>query len=189
MTSVLVACVGNIFKSDDGFGVEVAAELARRELPDEVRVVDFGIRSVHLVYELLAGYDVLVLVDTVAQQEGPPGSLYLIEPFETPRPSAPQEPPGAPASYDEDPLPEVMLDAHDLSPGGVMALVPTLGGQVDRILVVGVQPLTLDDGIGLSEPVRAAVGPAADMVARTVDRELGHLHSETAVCMPREVER
>ena len=85
MTSVLVACVGNIFKSDDGFGVEVAAELARRELPDEVRVVDFGIRSVHLVYELLAGYDVLVLVDTVAQQEGPPGSLYLIEPFETPR--------------------------------------------------------------------------------------------------------
>ena len=68
-----------------------------------------------------------------------------------------------------------MLDAHDLSPGGVMALVPTLGGQVERILVVGVQPLTLDDGIGLSEPVRAAVGPAADMVVRTVDRELGRL--------------
>ncbi len=50
MTSVLVACVGNIFKSDDGFGVEVAAVLARRELSEEVRVVDFGIRSVHLVY-------------------------------------------------------------------------------------------------------------------------------------------
>ena len=102
----------------------------------EVRVVDFGIRSVHLVYELLSGYDVLVLVDTVAHQEGPPGSLYLIEP-DVP-----------PASYDKDPLPEVMLDAHDLSPGGVMALVPTLGGQVDRILVVGVQPVTLEDGIG-----------------------------------------
>ena len=178
MTSVLVACVGNIFKSDDGFGVEVAAVLARRELPDEVRLVDFGIRSVHLVYELLAGYDVLVLVDTVAQQEGPPGSLYLIEP------NIPA------ASYDEDPLPEVMLDAHDLSPGGVMALVPTLGGQVDRILVVGVQPLTLDDGIGLSEPVRAAVGPAADMVARTVDRELGRLlRAGAASSAQREVER
>ena len=80
MTSVLVACVGNIFKSDDGFGVEVAARLARRDLPEEVRVVDFGIRSVHLVYELLYGYDVLVLVDTVAHQEGPPGSLFVIEP-------------------------------------------------------------------------------------------------------------
>ena len=78
--SVLVACVGNIFKSDDGFGVEVAARLARRGPAGRVRVVDFGIRSVHLVYELLSGYDVLVLVDTVAHQEGPPGSLYLIEP-------------------------------------------------------------------------------------------------------------
>ena len=70
---VLVACVGNIFKCDDGFGVEVAAAWRGATLPDGVRVVDFGIRSVHLVYELLAGYDVLVLVDTVAQQDGPPG--------------------------------------------------------------------------------------------------------------------
>lgn len=171
MTSVLVACVGNIFKSDDGFGVEVAADLARRRLPDDVRVVDFGIRSVHLVYELLSGYDVLVLVDTVAQQEGPPGSLYLIEPTVTPR------------AQDADLLPEVLLDPHDLAPGGVMALVPTLGGHVERILVVGVQPLTLEDGIGLSDPVCTAVGPAAEMVVDTVERELH------AVTTQREVER
>ena len=186
MTSVLVACVGNIFKSDDGFGVEVAARLARRDLPEEVRVVDFGIRSVHLVYELLNGYDVLVLVDTVAHQEGPPGSLFVIEPFETPRSSAPQGPPSRPAaSYDEDPLPEVMMDAHDLSPGGVMALVPTLGGHVERILVVGVQPLTLEDGIGLSAPVSAAVDRAADLVVTTVERERGRL---SAMITAREVE-
>ncbi len=160
MTSVLVACVGNIFKGDDGFGVEVAAGLARTELPPEVRVVDFGIRSVHLVYELLNGYDVLVLVDTVAQQEGPPGTLYLIEP----------DVPAAPRGGDL--LPEVMLDAHDLSPGGVMTLVPTLGGSVDRILVVGCQPASLDDGIGLSTEVAAAVAPAVTMVGDVVRREL-----------------
>ena len=34
----------------------------------------------HLVYDLLDGYDALVLVDMVAQQEGPPGTLYVIEP-------------------------------------------------------------------------------------------------------------
>ncbi len=173
MTAVLVACVGNIFHSDDGFGVEVAARLVGRTLPEEVRVVDFGIRSVHLAYELLSGYDVLVLVDTVAHQEGPPGTLYLIEP-DLP-----------PASSDEDQLPAVMLDAHDLSPGGVMSLVPTLGGQVERILVVGVQPLSLEEGIGLSDPVRAAVGSAADMVAETVGRELARL---SALTSPREVE-
>ena len=60
--------------------------------PTGVRLVDFGIRSVHLVYELLDGYDVLVLVDTVAQQDGPPGSLYVIEPDLPPR-SRPGTPP------------------------------------------------------------------------------------------------
>jgi hydrogenase maturation protease len=160
VTEILVACVGNIFKGDDGFGVAVAAGLARAELPPQVRVVDFGIRSVHLVYELLNGYDVLVLVDTVGQQDGPPGTLYLIEP----------DLPDAPARRDV--LPEVMLDAHDLSPGGAMTLVPTLGGSVDRILVVGCQPATLGDGIGLSPEVAAAVGPAVTMVGDVVRREL-----------------
>ena len=125
--------------------------------------MDFGIRSVHLVYELLDGYDVLVVVDTVAQQEGPPGTLYVIEP-ELPARDEPA-----------DPLPEVMLDPHDLTPGGVMSLVPTLGGAVDRILVVGCQPEVLDDGIGLSPAVQAAVQPAADLVREVVRRELDRL--------------
>ena len=169
MPGVLVACVGNIFLSDDGFGVEVAAALSRAPMPDEVKVVDFGIRSVHLVYELLEGYDVLVVVDTVAQQEGPPGTLYVIEP-ELP-------------SRDEtaDPLPEVMLDPHDLTPGGVMSLVPTLGGAVDRILVVGCQAEVLDDGIGLSPAVQAAVQPAADLVREVVRRELDRLRPDPAL--------
>ena len=163
MPGVLVACVGNIFLSDDGFGVEVAAALSRAPMPDAVKVVDFGIRSVHLVYELLEGYDVLVVVDTVAQQEGPPGTLYVIEP-ELPARDDPA-----------DPLPEVMLDPHDLTPGGVMSLVPTLGGAVDRILVVGCRPEVLDDGIGLSPAVQAAVQPAADLVREVVRRELDRL--------------
>jgi len=169
MSGVLVACVGNIFLSDDGFGVEVAAALVRAPVPDGVKVVDFGIRSVHLAYELLEGYDVLVVVDTVAQQEGPPGTLYVIEP-------------DLPASDEAvDPLPEVMLDPHDLTPGGVMSLVPTLGGVVDRILVVGCQPEVLDDGIGLSPDVQAAVQPAADLVREVVRRELDRLHPDPAL--------
>ncbi len=167
--AVLVACVGNIFKSDDGFGVEVAAHLARDPLPDDVRLVDFGIRSVHLVYELLSGYDVLVLVDTVSQQHGPPGSLYVIEPDLPPRD----------LSGD---VPEVVLDAHDLSPGGVMTLIPVLGGHVDRVLVVGCIPMSLEDGIGLSPAVSAAVEPAAALVRDVVLRELGRHPGPVTSC-------
>jgi hydrogenase maturation protease len=159
----LVACVGNIFLSDDGFGSHVAAALIRRAVPDGVRVEDYGIRSVHLVYELMNGYDVLVLVDTVGRQTGPPGSLYVIAPEI------------AVAAADE-----ALLDPHDLSPAGAMELVPLLGGSVARILVVGVQPGTLDDGIGLSRAVAAAVEPAADLVVDVVTRELDRLSSGVA---------
>jgi len=152
---ILVACVGNIFRSDDAFGVEVARRLAGVDLPEGTKLVDFGIRSVHLVYELMDGYDVLVLVDTVAQQDGPPGSLYVIEP-------------DLAAIAAGDPPP---LDPHDLPPGGVLALLPSLGGMVDRVLVVGCTPERLEDGIGLSATVEAVLDTAASMVLDVVRRE------------------
>lgn len=164
MSGILVACVGNIFRSDDGFGVEVASRLAGVELPEGTHVEDFGIRSVHLAYELMNGYDVLVLVDTVAQQEGRPGSLFLVEPDL----EALRRPPA-------DALPSGPVDAHDLAPGRLLATLPDLGAAVERVLVVGCRPETLDDGIGLSPAVEAAVGPAAAMVVDVVRRESARL--------------
>ena len=49
---MLIAGVGNIFLGDDGFGVEVASRLAAADLPDWVQVVDYGIRGMHLAYDL-----------------------------------------------------------------------------------------------------------------------------------------
>ena len=166
MSRILVACVGNIFRSDDGFGVEVAGRLAGVAVPEGTRVEDFGIRSVHLTYELMEGYDLLVLVDTVSRQDGPPGSLYLIEPDLDALPG--------PGGGD---LPRGPVDAHDLPPGGVLGLLPDLGARVDKVLVVGCRPETLDDGIGLSPPVAAAVDAAAAMVLDVVRRESARLGS------------
>jgi hydrogenase maturation protease len=73
-----------------------------------------------------------------------------------------------------------MLDAHDLSPGGVMALVPTLGGAVGRVVVVGCRPGSLAEGIGLTEAVRAAVEPAADLVVDVVRDMVGDMVGDMA---------
>ena len=76
---MLVAGIGNIFLGDDGFGVEVANRLAAEPMPAGSEVADFGIRGVHLAYELLEGYDGVVLVDAVAMGEAP-GTVALIQP-------------------------------------------------------------------------------------------------------------
>ena len=147
--SVLVAGVGNIFLGDDGFGVEVARRLSAEQLPENVRVADYGIRGVHLAYQLLDGYDTLILVDAVSRGE-PPGTVFLIEP---------DLGPGTPL----DGVPPAM-NAHDLDPASVLGLVRHLGGRIDRVLLVGCEPQGTDEGIGLSEPVQRAVDEAAHLV-------------------------
>src|SRR6185369_14690375 len=77
---VLVAGIGNVFFGDDGFGVEVARQLGE-PLPRGTRVADFGIRALHLAYELLDPPDLLVVADCMARG-GPPGTLYVVEPEE-----------------------------------------------------------------------------------------------------------
>lgn len=161
MKRILVAGAGNIFMGDDGFGVEVATRLAREPLPDGVHVEDFGIRGVHLAYTLLDGYDVLILVDAVARGDEP-GTVYVIAP-------------------DLDAPTEVeVMDAHDLAPEAVLALLGRLGGHLDACYVVGCEP-SGTEGMGLSEPVAAAVDTAVARVRALIEQEKGRgEHAEEA---------
>ncbi|MBT2487628.1 hydrogenase maturation protease [Streptomyces sp. ISL-96] len=148
----LVAGVGNIFLGDDGFGVETVRALAGHQLPKHVEVVDIGVRGVHLAYQLLDGYDTLILVDATARG-GDPGTVYLIE-AGTP---GGIEPGGA------------VLDGHHMSPDAVLALLDTLCAGTGatpprRTLVVGCEPASVEEGIGLSPEVAAAVPEAVRCV-------------------------
>ena len=152
---VLVAGIGNIFQSDDAFGIEVATVLAGWTLPPGVRVEDFGIRGVHLAYELLEGYDGLVLIDAVPMGD-PAGTLAVIEP-ELDAAGAGESAGGAP-----------VVDAHTMNPDVVLATLRRLGGSVEKILIVGCQPADLQDGMGLTPAVAAAVEDAAQLCLQLV---------------------
>lgn len=147
---VLVAGVGNIFLGDDGFGVEVASRLARRPLPDGVKVADFGIRGVHLAYELLDGYDCLVLLDAVGRGDAP-ATLSVLEP----------ELAGVPAGAGGG---EDLMDAHKMPPESVLRLLSGLGGSLPKVIVVGCEPAVIGEQLGLSDEVAGAVEPAVEIV-------------------------
>jgi hydrogenase maturation protease len=158
-SSMLVAGVGNIFRGDDGFGSAVVAWLAEHadpRWPAWLVLKDFGIRGVHLAYELLDGYDDLVLIDTM-HRDGPPGTLYVVEPDLTAIAQA-----GS-----------AMLDAHDMAPESVLAMVPALGGVLGRVTVVGCEPASLSDGIGLSDVIAARVPEAGQVVVGLVAKAVG----------------
>jgi len=149
---VLVAGIGNIFFGDDGFGVEVIERLAGRPVPEGVKVVDFGIRGLHLAYELLDGYDALVLIDALPIGEAP-GTVALVEAEVPEAPTEPDPEATGPA-----------VDAHSMSPAVVLSTLAHLGGTIDRVLVVGCQPATVAEGMGLSDVVAASVDQAVALV-------------------------
>ena len=174
---VLIACIGNIFMGDDGFGVEVARRLKSRmtkQYPAGVEVVDFGIRGMDLAYALLDDYDTLVLVDA-APRGGSPGTLYLIEPALT----------GISHVLDKSALytgaeaGRMALDNHSMDPVKVLAFARTIGAKPIRTLLVGCEPTPIGGGedyaemqMGLSGPVQAAVDKAIKMIDTLVE-ELG----------------
>ncbi|MFF5113041.1 hydrogenase maturation protease [Streptosporangium sp. NPDC000509] len=165
---ILVAGVGNVFLGDDGFGVAVAGHLARTDLPGGVEVKDFGIRGVHLAYELTGGgYDVTILVDAVSR-DGPPGILYVLEP----------------SAGD---VPRSFADAHSMTPETVLSLVGVLGGEAGRVLLVGCQPADTSPGMRLSPPVADAVARAADLVVELAGQQIAMAlatagHEEERTC-------
>lgn len=158
-TRLLVAGVGNIFLADDAFGPEVIRALDLRPLPAEVRVRDFGIRGIDLAYELLDGYDTVVLVDASVRGHRP-GTLSLIEP-ELPDTRTGAAPP----------------EAHGMDPAKVLALAAHLGDEpLPRVLVLACEPEAgpRDDDIapGISATVRDAV-----------ERAVTALHAMTPVLL------
>jgi hydrogenase maturation protease len=150
---ILVAGVGNVFFGDDGFGCAAARRLLERGMHGNVRVVDFGIGSIHLSFELLEGYEMVVIMDATARG-GAPGTVYVIEPdLEDAREYA------APA------------DAHTVDPDAVLALIAASPARPRRVVVVGCEPETMAPGMELSGPVMGAVERACDAVAEIVERE------------------
>jgi len=156
--TVLVAGVGNVFLGDDGFGVEVVRRLSEVDTPDWARVVDYGIRGMHLAYDLAgAGYELTILVDATSRGD-PPGTVYVVELNTEP-------------GDDVSPV----LDAHGMQPDVVLALVATLGEDPGRVLLVGCEPARLDQHMGLSPVVENAVETAV-----TVVRDLLAEHARAA---------
>ena len=151
---VLIAGIGNIFFGDDAYGSEAARRLMREEWPENVRVVDFGIRGFDLTYALLDGYETVILLDATARG-GPPGTLYTIEP-------------------DLSGMQTGEVETHGMDPMRVLAVARSMGAEWKRLLLVGCEPepdSADPDGpgcMGMSEAVQRSLDETVQVVRRLV---------------------
>jgi hydrogenase maturation protease len=151
---ILVAGIGNAWMGDDGFGGEVVKRLGQTELPKGVAVMDFGTGGLNLAYEVMNGYDALLILD-ISEQGGVPGTLYVIE-------------------ADEDSIQGSIEDGETINPHGMdpktmLRFVKSIGAWPGKVLVIACEPQTVAEiGFQLSESVAGALEPAVDLVLKTI---------------------
>lgn len=175
MTRILIAGMGNVLRRDDGFGVEVARRLAGQSLESyklpaseaDVRIIEVGIGGIHLVQELMDGYDALVIVDAV-ERGSAPGTTHVLE-AEVPDLS----------TWPETARQDFLADMHYTTPSKALILAKALGVLPPKVFIVGCQPVDSDDlGIGLSAPVEEAAATSirtiGALIAALVQRTDAH---------------
>lgn len=148
---ILVAGVGNVLRGDDGFGVAVAQRLLEQGVPEGVQVLDIGIGGIHLVQELQAGADALVVIDAV-DLGSVPGTVVVQRP-----------------DIREIDGPDDLADVHYATPERALMFARGLDVLPASVWLVGCQVVDAERlGEGLSPEVAGAVEPAAGEVRRLV---------------------
>jgi hydrogenase maturation protease len=160
---ILVAGIGNIFLGDDGFGTEVVRHAAIFPGDPNVRVTDYGISGMHLAYDLLEEWDTLVLVDAIPSR-GHPGTLHVFQ------------------ADHELGSGTMGLDSHSMDPATVFSTLRAMGGSPPYTVVVGCEAGSVEEGIGLTDPVAKAVPRAV----RAVEEIVAALRTPTAATSLRE---
>lgn len=160
MSKILIAGMGNVLRRDDGFGVEVARRLASANgLPEGVRVIELGIGGIHLVQELMAGYEMLVVIDAV-ERNSAPGTVHVLE-AEVP----------ALEEWSDLERQDFLADMHYTTPSKALILARALKVLPANVYIVGCQPVEVDAlGIGFSEVVEHAMTETIQRIERLVQR-------------------
>jgi len=151
---LLVLGLGNPLLGDDGAGLLLLDELQRDAAGWGARVefLDGGTQGLMLL-DRVAGRPTLLILDAVALG-GAPGTVHVLRDVEA-------------LGLDS----HHIQTAHEGNAGELLAAALLLGECPGQVFVVGIEPAQVKTGIGVSEPVRAAL-PAAAAAARGIVEEV-----------------
>lgn len=143
---VVVVGVGNLTQSDDSLGIRAAYELyGDSSLKDEVDIFEAGNRVFDFL-ECLDGRKKAVVLDAY-EGDKEPGSIHRyvfnIDDFNSDL--------------------EIPISFHDFNFVDAILSAKDTFDLPEKIVILGIEPLKLDRGIGLSDPVRNSMPRLVEM--------------------------
>jgi hydrogenase maturation protease len=155
---ILVLGVGNVLLSDEGVGVRVVEALARRyRFPENVEVMDGGTAGMELLDTIARSHRVIV-VDAVRTGRPPATRVRL----------AGEE---VPAFF------RTRISPHQVGLSDLFATLQITGESPDSVVLLGVEPVSLETGLDLTPAVAA-------QVENLIDAVLSELEEAGAKVMP-----
>ncbi len=152
--------VGNLLWADEGFGVRCVEAFAERfAIPEQLTVADGGTQGLYLV-DLIREHNPVVIFDAVDFGDAP-GSMRVVADDEIPAFVAGKK-----------------VSLHQAGLQDVIACAKLLGDCAENMLLIGVQPVELEDYGGSLRPEVKAQIPAALDVARNYLTGFGILLEE-----------
>lgn len=149
---ILIAGIGNVLKSDDGFGPRVIKELLKKNLPKEVDAVDYGTSSIKALLDL-KDYDAVIFVDAI-DKGGKAGEIFII------RPSL------------EKIEKTMKISLHEVDLEKMLAMAKTLHTLPKKVIIVGCQPKSISNGVKISKEVEEAVKKTIEIILKILEKEL-----------------
>jgi hydrogenase maturation protease len=140
MRKTLIIGVGNILMSDEGVGVAAARALMDEKLPAGVEVIDAGT----VLFDVLLDtgkFDRIIIIDAV-KGNGVPGQIYRF---------------GRDVLMEGKSMRACCISLHELRVRESLTIAELSGIELPPLTVVGVEPLNLEPGTGLSDPVMSKV--------------------------------
>lgn len=149
--NVLVLGVGNMLLADEGTGSRVVEELHRGyEIPDNLEVIDGGTMGMDLL-PYLDDRSHLIVIDAVNTGTGKPGHTVRLE-LEDP-----------PSFF------RTMVSPHQLGMAEVLGVAAMMESMPPNIIVIGIEPASLETSLELSPEVEAKVPELVEMVRSELD--------------------
>jgi hydrogenase maturation protease len=143
---VLVLGAGNILLKDEGVGVHVVREMQRRNMPDDVRLVDAGTAGLDVLMSAEKAKK-LVVIDAL-RAGGKPGTIYKMR-LETEQ---------------KDELLRIFgskdtsgMSLHQVGLVEALSIVDKMQCAPEEIVVIGIEPEEVNYGLELTNSVRRKI--------------------------------
>lgn len=150
MIKTLVLGVGNILLGDEGIGVHALNEIKQRySFNPEVEIIDGGTMGLDLL-PFIEGRKNLLILDAVNLGKSP-GVIQVIEGNNIPK------------------ILRTKLSVHQIGLPDMLAAAEIMGIVPEELCLIGIQPETIETGIGLSESVESRMDDIISAVLKKLD--------------------